>query len=112
MYKLRALCPVIKQICKPSNLQLTRIQNPFIYTYQMRSFAKKTNDKKTEKLEKEKEQIKEEFADVDTDDIKSQFQDSLSECLEELDESLKNIKSGRASNDIFDEIEVKAYGEM
>ena len=29
-----------------------------------------------------------------------------------LEEDLKSIKSGRASNDIFDEIQVKAYGEM
>ena len=36
----------------------------------------------------------------------------LEECLESLDDELKAIKSGRASNDIFDELEVKAYGEM
>ena len=49
---------------------------------------------------------------MDTDDIKSKFQESLYEVLELLDDDLKQIKSGRASNDIFDEIEVKAYGEM
>jgi ribosome recycling factor len=32
--------------------------------------------------------------------------------IEEFADSLKSIKSGRASNDIFDELEVKAYGEI
>ena len=36
----------------------------------------------------------------------------LEECLDNLSEQLKTIKSGRASNDIFDELEVKAYGEI
>ena len=60
----------------------------------------------------EKEQIKEEFADVDTDDIKNNFSITLDEILELLEDELKTIKSGRASNDIFDDLEVKAYGEF
>jgi ribosome recycling factor len=33
-------------------------------------------------------------------------------CVEELDDDLSNIKSGRASTRIFDDLQVKAYGEM
>jgi ribosome recycling factor len=31
--------------------------------------------------------------------------------VELLEEELKNVKSGRASTDIFDDIEISAYGE-
>ncbi len=31
--------------------------------------------------------------------------------MEELEEEIKSIKSGRASPDIFDDLEVSAYGE-
>ena len=37
---------------------------------------------------------------------------TLEEVIEIFEDNLKKIKSGRASNDIFDELEVKAYGEM
>ena len=75
-------------------------------------FAKKTKDQKKEKTAKEKQQIKEEFGSMDTDDIKLEFQESVEEHNIDLQQLLKAIKSGRASNDIFDELEVKAYGEM
>ena len=78
----------------------------------MRYFAKKTKSFKSEQKTKEKDDIKEQFAEVDTDDIKAEFQESLDQCVELLTIDLKGIKSGRATNDIFDEIEVKAYGEM
>ena len=39
---------------------------------------------KNEKISKEKEQIKGEFAEVDTDDIKQEFQDSLDQVVELL----------------------------
>ena len=32
--------------------------------------------------------------------------------MELLEEDLASIKSGRATNDVFDDLEVKAYGEM
>ena len=74
-------------------------------------FAKKTKAKKAEKTKVEKDQIKEEFAEVDTDDILNEFKDTLEQILEILEDDLKSIKSGRATGDIFDDIEVKAYGE-
>lgn len=49
---------------------------------------------------------------MDTDDIKLQFLVTLSEVLESLENDLKSIKSGRATGDIFDDLDVKAYGEM
>ena len=78
----------------------------------MRSFAKKQKDTKKDKKAAEKDQIKEEFAEVDTDDIKNSFGETLTEALDNLEDELKTVKSGRASNDIFDDIEVKAYGEF
>ena len=78
----------------------------------MRSFAKKTKKEASEKIKAEKDAIKDEFADVDTDDIRAQFVDELEEVLLNMEEKLSKIKSGRASADIFDDIQVKAYGEM
>lgn len=75
-------------------------------------FAKKTKAQKNDKIKQEKEQIKDEFADVDTDDIKNQYVGTLNEVIEIFEEDLKTIKSGRATNDVFDDLEVKAYGEM
>lgn len=43
------------------------------------------------------------------DTIKSEFEAQLDGLIEELEEQLNNIKSGRASPDIFDNIEVTAY---
>ena len=55
--------------------------------------------------------MREEFAEVDTDDILDEFRGTLAQILEILADDLKTIKSGRATGDIFDDIEVKAYGE-
>ena len=41
-----------------------------------------------------------------------QFESTLVDVIDMFEDNLKKIKSGRASNDIFDELEVKAYGEM
>ena len=78
----------------------------------MRSFAKKTKKEATEKSKAEKDAIKDEFADMDTDDLRAQFVNELEEVLLNLEEKLSKIKSGRASPDAFDDIQVKAYGEM
>ena len=45
------------------------------------------------------------------DDIKDQYIDLLQDVLEMMEDDLTTIKSGRASNDIFDDLQVKAYGE-
>ena len=85
--------------------------NGYLTYNQARHFAKKTKAKKAEKSNKEKEQVREEFAEVDTDDIMNQFKDTLGEVIEILEDELKSIKSGRATGDVFDDLEVKAYGE-
>uniref|UniRef100_A0A7S3CKV0 Ribosome recycling factor domain-containing protein n=1 Tax=Strombidium rassoulzadegani TaxID=1082188 RepID=A0A7S3CKV0_9SPIT len=88
------------------------VQKP-IAGVSIRHFAKKggKKDGKPDKQQLEKDKIREEFAEVDTEDIKNQYQESLDEVLEDIEEKLAQIKSGRASNDIFDDLEVKAYGE-
>ena len=60
----------------------------------------------------EKEKIKEEFSQVEVDDIFDQFKSKTQAALDEMAESVAAIKSGRATPDIFDDLEVKAYGEM
>ena len=70
----------------------------------MRLFAKKTKKEASEKSKAEKDAIKDEFADVDTDDIRAQFVDELEEVLLNMDDKLSKIKSGRASADIFDDV--------
>jgi ribosome recycling factor len=56
--------------------------------------------------------LKEEFQGKELDDVKNEYQTSLDECLESLEEEMNQIKSGRASPTIFNDLEVKAYGEM
>jgi ribosome recycling factor len=56
--------------------------------------------------------LKEEFEGKELDDVKNDYQTSLDDCLESLEEEMDQIKSGRASPTIFNDLEVKAYGEM
>ena len=87
-----------------------------IVPMQQMHFAKKGKDKggsiKKDAKEAEKANLKEEFADMGQDDIKNDFADTLESHQDSLDEKLASIKSGRASPRIFDDVEVKAYGEL
>ena len=84
-----------------------------MFVYPVRGFAKKgAKDSKKEKENKKKEAVHEEFEGKQLDDIKAEYTDELEGCLEELEDRLGEIKSGRASPTIFNDIEVKAYGEM
>lgn len=76
-------------------------------------FAKKVSekDKKTEKKEKEKEEVHSQFQGKDIDAIKSDFDAKLDDGLAKLSEAMKQIRSGRASPNIFDHLEITAYGE-
>jgi ribosome recycling factor len=56
--------------------------------------------------------VKDEFSGKELTDVKNDYQETLDSCTETLEESLDSIKSGRASPTIFNELEVKAYGEM
>ncbi len=79
---------------------------------QYRLFAKKSEkDKKSEKKEKEKEQVHAQFEGKDLDTVKKEYDSQLDDLITDLEESLKQIKTGRASPNIFDHIEVTAYGE-
>ncbi len=73
-------------------------------------FAKKGETNK-DKKEKEKAKVVEEFSGKELDDIKKDYAKALVGCMDLLSDALASIKSGRASPTIFDEIEVKAYGE-
>ncbi|CDW84088.1 ribosome recycling factor [Stylonychia lemnae] len=76
------------------------------------SFAKKDEkNKKDDKKQKEKEQVHQQFEGQDLNTVKRDYDTKLQESIIELQESLKAVKSGRASTDIFDDIEVTAYGE-
>ena len=86
-----------------------------IYNYPVRYFAppkKGGNEKKEEKKAQEKAKVHEEFEGKELDDIKKEYAQSLIGCMDLLEEALDSIKSGRASTKIFDEVEVKAYGEV
>ena len=60
----------------------------------------------------EKAKVHEEFEGKELDDIKRDYKTALEGCHDLLSESLASIKSGRASTKIFDDIEVKAYGDV
>ena len=51
------------------------------------------------------------FEGKDLDSVKKDFDGQLEIALEELEEALKQVRSGRASPNMFDHIEVTAYGE-
>lgn len=88
-----------------------RVQNEVcMLQLQKFHFAKKGESNK-EKKEKEKAKVVEEFSGKELDDIKKDYATSLVGCMDLLEDALAAIKSGRASPTIFDEIEVKAYGE-
>eukprot|EP00347_Sterkiella_histriomuscorum_P009325 403341640 len=78
----------------------------------MRSFAAKNDkNKKEDKKQKEKEQVHQQFEGQDLDTVKRDFEAQLVEAISASVEELKLVKSGRAAPDIFDHIEVIAYGE-
>jgi ribosome recycling factor len=43
--------------------------------------------------------------------VKKDFESQLKDLVSSLDEELKQIKSGRASPNMFDHLEITAYGE-
>jgi ribosome recycling factor len=55
--------------------------------------------------------VQAEFEGKDVDTVKKEFDEQLSETVASLDAALKLIRSGRASPNIFDHIEIVAYGE-
>ena len=94
-----------------SLLQITQ-QQQYVTMYAYRGFAKKTEkDKKAEKKQQEKEQVHAQFEGKDVDTVKREFNEDLDTAIAELDESLKQIRSGRAAPNMFDHLEVVAYGE-
>lgn len=79
----------------------------------LRSFgAKKKGQTQKDKKDEAKQQVKSEFEGKELDDVKKDYAQALLDCSELLDEQLSSIKSGRADIRIFDDLEVKAYGEM
>lgn len=79
----------------------------------MRQFAKKSSEKekKTDKKEKEKEEVHAQFEGKDLEAVKRDHDEQLAEIVSSLDEALKQVKSGRASSNMFDHMEVTTYGE-
>lgn len=90
-----------------------QIQQPVVFftPLQLRYFAKKGGEKKAEKKEKEKEQVHAEFEGKDIDAIKADVEGQVGAAIEGLEEALKDIHSGRASPNMFDHLEIVAYGE-
>ena len=83
-----------------------------IVRHQAAGFAKKSEkDKKADKKQQEKEEVHAQFEGKDVEAVKDDFDTQLEETVGALDETLKQIRSGRASPNIFDHIEVIAYGE-
>ena len=75
-------------------------------------FGPKKGQSNKEKKDAEKAKVHSEFEGKQIDDIKKEYAESLIACKDELDDELGSVKSGRASTKIFDDLEVKAYGEM
>ena len=83
-----------------------------LVSQQQMHFAKKgEKDKKDEKKQKEKEQVHAEFDGKELDDLKKEYRQLLDDGLDEVDEGLKQIRSGRPQPNMFDSVQVIAYGE-
>lgn len=91
---------------------MTSFREVSIINYPVRMFGPKKGASNKEKKEEEKAKIHSEFEGKEVDDIKRDYAESLLGCMDLLDEQLCSIKSGRASTKIFDDLEVKAYGEI
>ena len=76
------------------------------------SFAKKSEkDKKQDKKEKEKDAVHAQFEGKDLDAVKKDYEEQLGALMADMDEALKQIRTGRAAPNMFDHLEVTAYGE-
>lgn len=64
-----------------------------------------------DKKDKEKEEVHAQFEGKDLDTVKKDFDIQLGDLVSNLDQELKQIKSGRASPTMFDHLEITAYGE-
>lgn len=51
------------------------------------------------------------FEGKDLDAVKKDFNSQLGDLITDIEEALKQVKTGRASPNIFDHLEVTAYGE-
>ena len=91
---------------------LTATKEVSFYNYPVRMFGPKKGQSNKEKKDAEKAKVHSEFEGKQIDDIKKEYAESLIACMDELDDELSSVKSGRASTKIFDDLEVKAYGEM
>lgn len=77
----------------------------------LRSFARKsTKQLKKEEEEQEKEEKRQKFQDVDLDDLYKGWRENFEECVDDLQEALKELKKYRASPNMFDDVQVQAYG--
>ena len=79
---------------------------------QWRGFARKDEKhRKEDKKQKEKEQVHSQFEGKDADALKLEFAARFDGALAEAKAQLDKVKSGRAAPDIFDHVEVAAYGQ-
>ena len=51
------------------------------------------------------------FEGKDLDAVKKDYEEQLGDLVADMDEALKQIRTGRAAPNMFDHLEVTAYGE-
>ena len=56
-----------------------------------------------------KDEINEEFADVDFDDLRNEYENDISVGFEDFQEELKSIKVGQIDSSFLDDISVFKY---
>jgi len=103
----------LNRVVALQHMIMNRQQHPMMLVFsQSAGFAKKTEkDKKSDKKDKEKEEVHAQFEGKDIDTVKEDFDAQFGEMIEVLSQELSKIKSGRASPTMFDHLEITAYGE-
>lgn len=109
------LKPQVKTVSSTSTvnfLKFLNLRQTSSLTYvSLRSFGRKsTKQLKKEEEEQEKEEKRQKFQDVDLDDLYKEWRENFDQCVDDLQDALKELKKYRASPNMFDEVQVQAYG--
>ena len=65
-----------------------------------------------EKEEAQKEKIREKFKDMDLEELLMEWEEGFEQNIEDFEEHLRELKTYRASPNMFDRVPVPAYGEV
>ena len=90
------------------------VQNKFSKTFvkmPLRRFARDTKKAKEEEEQAKKQKIIDKYEDTDLMELSKDWKDNFEECVMDFEDDLSELKSYRASPNMFDDVPVPAYGD-